>query len=501
MVIKSLQQPEARPSLPATLEAVLDTIGVPLPTTALRVIAAAALRDRDVTPQGLGRVAAYEQESFRRRPDGAPRFSWGLLPNGVAATPRIWARGGWRLSRRIVTEDAIGNWAVTLAIFLAEQMANGDDRTRETLGKVALEEASRVLGPIAVYEQGSRPEWVEFQANLAKHQHPIGPEAPTVEQTAAANELEAQELTPYSLFFGVSDVLPASSEELPTRLRLARSGEGTPFDRLVMNKAGEDEELGREVLAYVQEWGWLVDKLGRSPSFAEYAERWQTDLATVRERNNHFAALFPSEETPEQIWNLLWSGEPEESFVRLIGRHVVEDERSPTVINRFVNALVFELKEEPQLAQEVLVQIASFEESGATESGRELRRFFALGERARIWCAQTLVAAGESDLAEGLLSIESVIDEQSAAYVEQALGHYRRQLPEGPSRELMLGAQKTLRVASTLDALNPPPSTMPYVQGVEWAAKALALARNPELRQLNLIGEARATVRALDSIH
>lgn len=502
MVFKSLQKSEPKPSLPATLEAVLDTIGVPLPTSALRVIAAAALRDREVTPQGLGRIAAYEQESFRRRPGGAPRFSWGLLPNGAAATPRIWARGGWRLSRRIVTEDAIGNWAVTLAIFLAEQMATGDDRTRKALAKVALEEVSRALGPIAVYEQGSRPEWVELKANLARHQHPIGPEAPTVEQTAAANELEARDLTPYSLFFGASEVSPGPSEDLPNRLRLARPGEGTPFDRLVMDKAGEDEALGREVLAYVQEWGWLVDKLGRSPSFGEYAERWQTDLATVRERNNQFAALFPSEETPERIWNMLWSGElGRGSFVRLVGRDVVEDERSPSVINRFVNSLVFELREEPQLAQEVLAQIATFEETGVTESGRELRRFFALGERARIWCAQALVAEGESDQAEGLLSIESVIDERSAAYVEQALGHYRRQLPEGPSRELMLGAQKALGVAATLDALDPPPNMTPYVQGVEWAAKALAQARSPKLRQLNLAGEARATVRALAAIY
>lgn len=500
-MIKLLQQPEASPSLPATLEAVLDTIGVPLPTGVLRVIAAAALRNREVTAQGLGRVASYEQESFRRRPGEVPRFSWGLQPNGMAATPRIWARGGWRLSRRIVTEDAVGNWAVIRAIFLAEQMVSGDNRTRETLGKVALEETSRVLGPIAVYDQGSREEWMTLKANLARHQHPLGPEAPTTEQTAAASKLEAQDLTRYDTYFGVHEIASPPSEELPTRLRLARSGEGKPFDRLVMDRA-DDKVLGREVLAYIQEWGWLVDKLGRSPTFAEYAERWQTDLATVRKRNNQFASLFPGEETPERIWNLLWSGEEMRgSFIRLIGRDVVEDERSPTVINRFVNALVFELREEPQLAQEVLAQIATFEESGAPEPGRELRRFFALGERARIWCAQALVAVGEPVLTEGLLSIESVIEERSAAYVEQALGEYRRQLPEGPPRELILAAQKALRVAATLDALNPPPNTTPYLQGVEWAAKALALARNPELSQLNLTGEARATARAIDSVY
>lgn len=501
MVFKSLQHPGKPPSLPVTLEAILDAIGVPLPTAALRAIAAAALRDRNVTPQGLGRVAAYEEESFRRRRDGAPRFSWVLEPNGIAASPRIWARGGWRLSRRILTEDAVGNWTVQLAIHLAGQMAEGDEWTRELLRKIALEATGRVLGPIGVYGSGSREEWVDFKAELVKRQHPMGPEAPTVEQTAAAEDLEAQNLTPFSRFFGVEEAVPVGSGELPVRLRLARPGEGLPFDRLVLERAGEDEKLGREVLAYIQEWGWLVDHLERSPSFEEYAERWQTDLAAVRERNGRFASLFPGEETPERIWNLLWSGDTSDSFIRLIGREVVEDERSPSVISRFVDALVFELKQAPQLAQEVLVQIATFEESGPTDPGRELRRFFALAERARLWCAQALFMAQEPELAQGLLSIESVVDERSAAYAEQALGHYRRQLPEGSPREFILYAQKALRVAATLAALDPPPNATPYLTGVEWAAKALALARGSELRQINLVGEAKATVRALDAVH
>jgi hypothetical protein len=501
MVFKSLQELGPNPQLPVTLEAILDALAVPVPTAALRAIASGAMADRDITPQGIGRVAAYEEESFRRRRDGVPRFSWVLNASGVAVSPRIWARGGWRLSRRVLTEDAVGNWTVTLAIFLAEQMIDGPDRAREALGKIALETAGRVLGPLAVYDMGSRKEWQELKASLAPHQHPMGPEAPTVEQTAAATELEARGLTPYAMFFGVDDAEPRPSGELPTRLRLARPGEGMPFDRLVTGKAAEDDALGREVLAYVQEWGWLVDKLGRSPSFKEYAERWHTDLATVRDRNDRFASLFPSEETPERIWNLLWSGDRvRESFVRLMGREVVEEERSPSVINRFVSALAFELKEEPVLASEVLLQTATFEESGALEHGRELRRFFALAERTRIWCAQALMAARQAALAEGLLSIESVIEERSAAYAEQLMGHYRRKLPESPARELLLCSQKVLRVAATLDAMDPPGTTHPYLQGVEWAAKALALTRCEELRVMNLAGEARATIRALDSV-
>jgi hypothetical protein len=502
MVAKSFQNLGEQPSLPATLAAILDTIAVPLPTATIRAIAAAALRDREVTSQGIGRVAAYEEESFRRRRDGAPRFSWVIDADGIAATPRVWARGTWRLSRRILTEDAVGNWTVTMAIFLAGEMADGDDWTREKLAKVALEATGRVLGPIAVYGQGSRDEWSDFKTQLARHQHPIGPEAPTVEQTSAASELGRRELTPHSLFFGVDDRAPKPSGELPSRLRLARAGEGTPLDQLVMARAGKDTGLGHEVLAYIQEWGWLVDRLDRSPSFREYAERWETDLATVRDRNDNFATLFPGEETPERLWNLLWSGdEAKRGFIRLIRREVVEDEHAPSVINRFVDALVFELRENPRLAQEVLGRVATFEESGSVDSGRELRRFFALAERTRIWSAQALVAAKEPELAEGLLSIESVIEEDSAAFVEQALRHYRRQTPEGPPRELLLCAQKTLRVAATLDVMNPPIGTSSYLQGVEWAAKALAVVQNPELRAINIEGEARATVRALDSVH
>jgi hypothetical protein len=502
MVFKSLQNLPNGPSLPATLEAILDTIAVPLPSGALRAIAAAALRDRDVTPQAIGRVAAYEEESFRRRRDGAPRFSWVLQATGIAASPRIWARGIWRLSRRLLTEDAVENWNVTLAVFLAEQMVVGDDWTREKLGSTALEAASRVLGPIAVYGQGSQEEWDDLKVGLAQHQHPMGPEAPTIEQSAAATDLENHSLTPFSLFFGLDDTPPKPNVELPTRLRIARPGEGVPFDHLVMSKSRDDELAGREVLAYIQEWGWLVDSLGRSPSLHEYAERWRTDLATARSRNDQFALLFPSEETPERLWNLLWSSDgAERGFIRLLGQKVVEDEKAPSVINRFTSALVMELGEEPQRAKEVLGRIATFEESGLTDPGRELRRFFALCERTRIWSAQALVAAKEPELAEGLLSIESVIEEDTAGYAEQALGRYRRQTPEGPSRELLLCAQKALRVAATLDAMKPPPSTGVYLQGVEWAAKALGLARKPQLRAINLEGEARATVRALNSVH
>lgn len=497
----SLQKLGGQHSLPATMEAILDTIQVPLPTATLRAIAALALRDREVTPQGLGRVAGYEMEGFRKRRTGAPRFSWVLDPEGTAVKPRIWARGGWPLRRRLLTPDAVGNWTVTAAMFLVREMAEGDDWTRRALAKVAQEMTSRVLGPIAVYGEGSRADWSRLAAELAPHQSQVGLDSPTREQREAAERLESAGMSPFSIFFGVDEIVRGRSDALPGRLTLARPGEGVPFDQFVLGKT-ENEVEGREVLAYIQEWGWLVDRLERSVTFKDYAERWQTDLATVRRRNDQFVALFPGEETPDRIWNLLWSGlDARESFIRLMGRPVVERELAPGVVNRFISALAFELREVPSIGKKAAAELAGFEETESIDPGREMRRFFALAERTRLWGAQALLAAQEPELVKGTLSIESVTDGDTAAAAEHALGEYRRQLPKGPARDLLLNAQKTLRVAATIDALNPPPGTAHYLTGVEWAAKALAVARAPELRAIDLVAEARATVRALEGLH
>jgi hypothetical protein len=488
------------PSLPGAIEAVLDAVQVPVPAGTLRVLAGLSLPDRQVTAQALGRVGSYEQESFVRRNAG-PRFSWVLHPDGRAVSPRIWARGSWRLSRRILTEDVVRGWGVVLANFLAQQMIVNDEQVRRILSDVAQEATARVLGPIALHPPGSREDWMELQTRLAALQHPLGPASTTSEQDAAARRLEGSGLTAFSLHFGIRDQGAPLSESVPPRLRIERDGDGgIPFDVLVMNKAGADRDLGREVVAYIQEWGWLVDQLGRSPSFEEYAERWKVDLPTVRVRNGRFARLFPTEETPERVWNLLWSGARGESFMRLMGVPVVEDSPRRTVINLFSNCLISELRGHGEVAAEVARVVTQFEEQDEPPRGRELRRFFVLCERARLWSARALVASEDFVSAEGLLSIESVTEEASAAFVEQALGAYRRELAEGPARELLLRAQKALRVAATLDSMNPPGNVDPFRDGIEWAAKALAKTASKDLRALNLIGEAQATVKALEVV-
>jgi hypothetical protein len=496
----SKQTRDDRTSLPSAIEAVLDAVQVPVPAATLRVLAGLSLPDREVTPQALGRVGSYEQESFVRRHSG-PRFSWVLHPDGQAASPRIWARGSWRLSRRIITEDVVPGWSVVLANFLVEQMLGEDEQVRMALAGVSMEAAARVLGPIALHPPGTQETWLKLRESLAALQHPTGPASTTGEQDAAAKRLEDSGLTAFSLHFGTRGHGAPLSETMPPRLRIERDGEdGIPFDVMVMRKAGSDHELGREVIAYIQEWGWLVDHLNRNPSFEEYAERWKVDMPTVRARNDRFAQIFPTEETPERIWNLLWSAARGEGFVRLMGLPVIERVTRRTVINTFSNCLISELREQGEVAAEVAHTVTRFEEDEEPPAGREQRRFFALCERARLWSARSLVACGDTTSAAGLLSIESVTEEASAAYVEQELGRYRRELPEGPARDLLLRSQKALRVATTLDSMNPPADTEPFRDGVEWAAKALAQAASKELAELNLIGEARATVKALEVV-
>ena len=473
-----------------------------MPAATLRTVAAATLPDRQVTSEALGRIAHYAEESFLRQRE-APRFAWVINPDGTAPSPRIWAHGSWRLSRRILTEDAIEHWTEVLAMFLCTTMINASAQAREILAPTALEAVSRVLGPRALHLPGTREDWSALAAELAPHQHPTGPAQTLSSQDQAAKRLEVQEFAPFSLYFGVGETVLTKTDELPPSLRLAHSAEsGIAFDELVLERAGGDRALAREVVAYLQEWGLLADEHGGEADLRAYAQRWQVDLATARERNEQFRGVFPSEETPRRIWRLLWgaAAAPPGSVPRLISLPVVESGLPPTVINHFTNCLADELRETPALGARVVKAIATFEESGDPPAGRELRRFYSLCERVRLWAAQALAGAGEPDQAIGLLSIEAIVDEQSAAFAEEEIGAHRRGLPAGPHRNLLRDAQRTLRVAAALYALEPPATTTPYLPGVQLAAKTLSQTRSEDLT-IDTVKEAVAAVRALGLVH
>ncbi len=334
---------------------------------------------------------------------------------------------------------------------------------------------------------------------VAALQHPTGPAHPLSDQTRAEAELEANGPPAYNLFFGAKEAAQGQLGEAPPGLRLPLPGDtGTPFDEIVLRRANGDNSQAREVLAFIQEWGVLSDERNEDPALSSYAERWGVDLATAKLRNERFRDLFPSETSPRRVLAMLWEADSTESFPRLLSKHVVESALPPTVLNHFVNILADRLRDKPALGKKVMAEVTTFEEHGPPPAGRDQRRFFVLCEQLRLWCARALVAAGEPELASGALSLGPIFDESSAAYAQAMIGKYRRDLGRGPRRQMLVFAQRSLRVAATLDALNPAPNAAPFLDGVALAASALAEARDEEL-EIDLVAEARNTVRMLEA--
>lgn len=481
------------------MAATLDAVQVPVPSATLRALVSATLHDRLVSAEALGRIASYAEESYLKTKE-APRFAWVLDPDGRAAKPRIWARGSWRLSRRIRTEDAMHHWSVVLANHLCRRMTEGSAAERELLAPAALEVVGRVLDPRAMYLPGPTDEWHMLAQQVAALQHPAGPAHPLSDQTKAETELEADGLSAYNLFFGAKEAPRVQPGETPTGLRLPLPGDtGIPFDEIVLKRANGDHSQAREVLAFIQEWGVLSDERNEEPALSAYAERWSVDLATAKLRSEQFRDLFPSETSPRRVLAMLWEDDSTESFPRLLGTHVVESALPPTVLNHFVSVLADRLRDKPALGRKVMAELTTFEEHGPSPEGRDQRRFFVLCEQLRLWCARTLVAAGKPERASGALSLEPIFDESSAAYAQAMIGEYRRDLGRGPKRQMLVFAQRALRVAATLDALNPAPDAGPFLEGVALAASALAEARNEEL-EIDLVTEARNTVRMLEAV-
>jgi hypothetical protein len=400
-----------------------------------------------------------------------------------------------------VTEEALDQWQTGLALVLSQWMAEGSEATRAQLQPVAMGIVADVAGAFAVYPPGSQAEWAELHRVIAARQHGLGPDATSDAQNHIAGQLEEQ-LTAYNRYFGLKEpsVLPRG-DDYPPRIRLALDSEpGRPFDELVLERAGSPA-AAREVFAYIQEWDRLSDELQRSPTPSEYAERWRVSGDTMRQRDAAFRQVFPTETTPERIMRLLWSQLPSDGdFIRMLGRPVVETDGLPTVINHFVNCLAFELRHDHALGSAVY-RSAFLSDDLESSPSRELRRFFALCERAfRTWSAKALLAENATHLVDGLLSIGGVYDEQTASYAEGMLGEYRRQLPQGAPRRLLLAAQKALRSAAAVDVLNPPATTAPYLLGIQWAAKALAEAKADEI-PLDPIEEVSEVTRLLNAVH
>jgi hypothetical protein len=457
------------------------------------------LRGEDVTAERLARVASFERESFLKTRQ-APRLCSAIFPDGTAPPKRVWARGDWRLARRIITADAEHAWQAWVGIYACDLLLE-HGLEDERLGPLAHEFAAQSIGPIAAYYPGSREQWEELRAAL--RQFPFGPGVATQtgQQGIAEQSLRNAELTPFSLYFGLEASAGISRGPRPRELRLAAGGErgGVPFDELVRIRAGGDAAKARNVLAYVEAFGRQLDELGRIPSLGEYAERWNVDVETAARERDDFASIFPSEEDPAAIAGLLWDGIGRRpgSFTRLLGVEVIRAESFPTVIGYFLNCVADELRS--PLGAAAMSEAMVLEEAPPVAS-KELRRFFALCARAvDVWCADALGAMSDQISAQGLRSLETVTEEATASFTEKMLGHYRLRNRNKPGKDVLLSTQKALRVAASLRALEPPESTLPYLDGIRWAAKALVAAQRDT--DTDLVAEAQRTTQRLDAVY
>jgi hypothetical protein len=77
--------------------------------------------------------------------------------------------------------------------------------------------------------------------------------------------------------------------------------------------------------AYLHEWDFLSDSLGRAPSAIDYSQKWQVSLATAYRLAAEFRELFPTEETPERLLRLLWDGVRGSSIRAVFGVKVVQE--------------------------------------------------------------------------------------------------------------------------------------------------------------------------------
>jgi hypothetical protein len=91
--------------------------------------------------------------------------------------------------------------------------------------------------------------------------------------------------------------------------RHARRGEqGVPFIEYLDTRTGHDRRTLTRQLAFLHEWEYLADDLGRAPSTKEYADRWHMPGSTAYGLLSEFRRLFPTERDPNRVIKEIWDG-------------------------------------------------------------------------------------------------------------------------------------------------------------------------------------------------
>jgi hypothetical protein len=162
-----------------------------------------------VTAEQLSRLAGYEREDLRRT-RLPPRLCSAIYPDTTAPIPRWWARGDWRLQRRILTEDVKPIWTATLAERLCLDVAHRADPPDSTIVNLALGAVTQVVGNRYFDTPMSSDEWMQLRAEV------YGPymgafnnrTGATSEQYEAETRLKAADLSGFDLWFGRSPTSP-----------------------------------------------------------------------------------------------------------------------------------------------------------------------------------------------------------------------------------------------------------------------------------------------------
>jgi hypothetical protein len=100
-----------------------------------------------------------------------PELCLTLRPDGVAVTPRWWARSHWQLLRRIQTDDVMPIWYATLATRLCHDLANQGGVPDPHLANLALAAANAALSGRQTLElPASKEDWIRiYQEVYAPH--------------------------------------------------------------------------------------------------------------------------------------------------------------------------------------------------------------------------------------------------------------------------------------------------------------------------------------------
>jgi hypothetical protein len=156
-----------------------------------------------VTAEQLGRLAAYQREDFLRT-RYPPELCWALAPDGTATNPRWWARGQWRLQRRILTDDARPIWLAILAERLCLDLAERPDGRDDAIVSLALGTIARVTGGHYFDVPASREGWLAlrrevYEPNTGVFANLTGA---TTSQYDAEARLHADGLSGFELLFG-----------------------------------------------------------------------------------------------------------------------------------------------------------------------------------------------------------------------------------------------------------------------------------------------------------